>query len=169
MASYYGWRCGDGRLASLRRLLGAPHPIVRTAAAVYLSFDDGELALPVLRSMTTDHGFSGQWAAVALASRGESEFMGRALTVLAGTRTSTTRGVHRENLRARLVVLLSNSASASKVEPPPGWDVRNYYSPEGGVDTTPLYLEYVAWWGRVAGRIHLADPWLPKAFLQRVD
>lgn len=98
VASCFGWRCNSERVERLKRLLSAPHPIVRTAAAVYLSFEDSTSSLPRLREEALNEEFSGQWASVVLASRGESRFMERALSVFANAPAGAVSEKHRNNL-----------------------------------------------------------------------
>lgn len=167
-ACYFGWRCGSNRAARLTRLLSAPHPIVRTAAAIYLSFADSAMGLAALRDHARSSDFAGQWASVALASRGEKQFVERALAVFQVPAGATIFDNHRTNLQVRLAVLLSNSAADSGVEAPPGWRQSgdaDYLDVKDGL----RWLEYMSWWSRVRDRIRVHDPWLAESLKQQVD
>lgn len=168
LASYFGWKCTGNRAKHFRRLLAAPNPIVRTAAAVYLSFEDSTAGVAELRKLISEPGFPGAWAAVALASRGDKAAVLRALDCLQEEDGVAVDGRYASDLRHRLRVLLSNSAARNGVELPPVWKARQYQPDSGPVGDTN-WLEYQAWWSQVRDQIVICDPWYPLLAHLKVD
>jgi len=151
LGSYFGFRCGSERAEHLKALMGADHPIIRVAAAVYLALEDEEQGLPVLRGHLGQPDDSGAWAAVSLISHGERSAIPRALELLRPSEAPRTQGNFHEVLRGRLLVLLSNIAHESRVPPPPSprkllkaeWIAEDRESVE--TRARKLYQEYLQW------------------------
>jgi hypothetical protein len=162
LGCYFGWRCGADRAAHFRRLLRAKDPFVRVAAAVYLSFEDRREGEAALRRLTREAGPSGAWAAIELARRGVKDEMMRAIQIFAEHLDSTVGTLYIRNMRRQLLVLLSNSARASGVEPPPGREAEVAWSASSATD-------YALWWQRVNDRITLRDPWEEILERQKAD
>lgn len=168
MASYFGWRCGRDRERHLHNLLRAPHPIVRVAAAVYLSFSDSATGTQSLRGLANLPGFAGAWAAVVLSSRGDKSWVPRALEILRlpANQSGSTHSIN--DLQSRLVVLLSNSAVVSKVQRPPSWETHRWEI-DDKTTNEERWRRMTTWWNHVLGQIAMSDPWSPSFQEQRVD
>lgn len=166
LGSYFGWRCGKDRVENLKMLSKAKDPEIRVAGAVYLCFDDEAAGARALRKLTTLSGDAGVWAALTLARRGHKDAVPRALEVFRvrplspeeeASRTGMSEVPHR-NLQDRLLVLLSNSARASRVPQPP--------LPK---EDSRRFDALSAWWKSHADRITVHDPWLEILIPQKVD
>lgn len=168
LASYFGWKCSGNRAEYYRTLLGAPNPVVRTAAAVYLSFEDSLAGTAALHELTREPGFPGAWAAVALASRGDKSAAPRALDCLQDEDGPSVFDRHDSDLKRRLLALLSNSAKASGVPQPPEWQPLRC-EPDAGQMAGVKWLQFQSWWAQVRDKITLFDPWFPQLARQRVD
>lgn len=173
MGSYFALRCGRDREANLRKLLEAKDPFIRVAGAVYLVFENRELGIASLSELMKLPGDPGVWAALNLASRGNKEAVERAIEVL---RTSGQRGhmsgVPHENLQLRLLILLSNSATASKLEQPRPTQIEpKYDASEADYNryVESVYRYYSEWWRTNKDKITLSDPWLATLEKQKID
>ncbi|MCM3873537.1 MAG: hypothetical protein ND895_22870, partial [Pyrinomonadaceae bacterium] len=172
IGSYFASRCGKDRVVHLQTLFRAQDPFIRVAGSVYLTFENPQMGMARLEELMTLPGDPGVWAALNLARRGQKAAVPRALEVFA---TSGSRGhmsgVPHQNLQLRLMVLLSNSAAASKLPQPippvePGYDV--------DADTWKKHQEssyryYAEWWQANQSKIQLSDPWLKSLEQQKID
>lgn len=165
LSSYFGWRSGGDRSRWFERLLTARDPVVRVAGAVYLTYEDSLRGVRALRDLTSLAGFPGGWAAVVLASLGEKDVMPRALELFDLPRSNHEYS-HETALKARLLVLLSNSASASRLTQPPLSPSLLYdHDKKRGKAIKNLNK----WWSKAEETIRLSDPWRPTWAAQRVD
>lgn len=173
IGSYFAWQCGKDRDQNLRTLLSAQDPFIRVAGAVYLTFEDRDFGFSKLQELMELPGDPGVWAALNLASRGNKNAVERALEVFstAGARGHMSSVPH-ENLQLRLLILLSNSAAASKLEQPrpsvnePGYDASEEVY-KSYVENVRRY--YTGWWQANKDKITLSDPWRETLDKQKVD
>ena len=80
-ASYFGHICPENRVKHLTDLTDAKDPFVQAAAAIYLSFEQPDMATTIMQQKAQLEGTPGAWAALALVRRGDSEYMTKALTL----------------------------------------------------------------------------------------
>jgi hypothetical protein len=165
LAAYFGWRCNSDRARWFERLLGARDPVARVAGAVYLAYEDTLRGTRALREFTALPGFAGAWAAVVLASMGQREVVPRALELFEMPH-SEHESNHEAALKARFLVLLSNSAAASGLKQPPV-DPSLLYRPDKKHEKAVKKLR--RWWSQVDESIRLSDPWRPMWAAQRID
>jgi hypothetical protein len=158
---YFGWRCGPDRASHFRRLLEAKDPHVRVAAAVYLTFEDAASGEAALRQLSLLAGPPGGWAALALAGRGDETAVPRAIQLFAEPLDGTVGTIYIGNLKKRLLVLLSNSAHASGVKPPPSMESEDQYY--------PFADRFARWWQEVGPQVKLRDPWRAVLSDQKVE
>ncbi len=168
LGSWFGWKCGADRTKHLSTLAdSARDDYVRVAAAVYLCFEDEQAGIQRLRKLTKLQGDPGVWAALTLARRGHKDAMPRALQVFESSGRSNMEGVPHGNLQKRLLVLLSNSCSASGIAMP-DFDLNSKAKKDPLFDRNNL-TDAQQWWPKHQDRIKLTDPWLPLLAKQRVD
>jgi len=121
MGSFFAWRCTGDRPLYLRMLATrAKDPFVRVAGATYLCFEDEQEGLRARAGLMELPGDPGVWAALGLARRGNRSAMPRALEVFRPAPDPPIAHSMHRNLQARLLVLLSNSASKERGAPQPG-------------------------------------------------
>jgi len=154
LASYFCCRCGVDRKRFLPMLLTSPDPWVKTAAAVYLYFENREQSIRYLADMTKFNGDPGVWAAVTLARRGDKNAMRRALQVFTAPCQPEDEVVHRL-LQRRVLALLVNSCRYSGVALPT-FDQK-------------WRTKIIPWWRSHADKITLVDPWLPTLDSRKCD
>jgi len=165
LGSYFAYHCGRDRKSIHRRLLDALDPSVRVAGAVYLAMEDSVEGPQALRRLSSLEGFPGAWAATALASRGDKDAAERALDAF-DLPVSYEEGHYTTGLMARVLVLLSNSASVSRLPQPP-YDFA-LFSP-GAPHHRNAVKAIRKWWKRVRRDIRIWDPWLVRFDQQGVD
>ncbi len=164
--SYFAYRCGKDRRRHLTTLLGARDPYVRVAAAVYLCFESEAQGKQALARLTGLPGDAGAWAALTLSRRGDKSAMPRALQVLQEREPFGMAGVPHRNLQKRVMELISNSASMSRIA------LRNNWNPEYWTEETvafAIYAEVYGWWQANVDRITLHDPWLEVLAAKKID
>jgi hypothetical protein len=165
LGSYFAYNCTGDRKSIHRRLLDALDPSVKVAGAVYLAMEDSIEGQRALKRLSSLEGFPGAWAATALAGRGDKDAAERALDAF-DLPVSYEEGHYVTGLMARVLVLLSNSASLSRLSQPP-FDFA-LFSP-----STPRHRGAVKairkWWERVRRDIRIQDPWLVQFDQQGVD
>ena len=159
---YFGWRCRSDRAKHFRRLLDARDPCIRVAAAVYLALEDSIAGTAALQRLCSLSNPAGGWAALALASHGDKSAVNRALQLFAEPVGPTVGDIYINNLKKRLLVLLSNSARASGVPPPPRLET----ACDG---SSPFADPFARWWEEVEPRIRLHDPWGAMLAAQKVE
>jgi hypothetical protein len=165
IGSLFAYQCGKDRKKHLTALLGAKDPYIRVAGAVYLCFEDLDAGKAELKKLTALEGDPGVWAALTLASRGDKDAVPRALEVFELLpQERLAPGIdkpssHHENLRKRVLVLLSNSARAGGVPQPPRLSVRG----NGRLEAA------LAWWKEHGDKVVLTDPWLKILEKQKID
>jgi len=163
LGSRFGWRCGRDRAANLKKLLVARDPCLRTAASVYLSFEDEDAGREALRASLMLPGAPGGWAALTLARRGGKDAVPRAIQAMDQDEPSRLR----INVCQGLRVLLSNTAAASGRPQPPRLDLD---SPDDRPARITRFREACeAWWGEHGANTTLTDPWLPLCVERKID
>ena len=125
----------------------AKDPLVRVAGAVALLGLDKEKGEALVRTAAEGTGTAALWAQLTLARRGDKK-AAAALVSAVGT-AGDGRDWYRESFFLRLLVLLSNSAAASKLPQPPH-----------EAKPTEVSKSLQAWWAKHGERLELADPWL---------
>jgi hypothetical protein len=164
LGSYFAGRCGKDRKKHLASLEAAKDPFIRVAGAVYLCFEDTAKGTTALRRLTMIEGDPGAWAALTLARRGHKDAVPRVLEVFREpaqgqprTEASMAQVPHR-NLQKRVLVLLSNSATAAGAPQPvpPGQETSSFDS-------------VLDWWKGHGEKIVPSDPWLGILDKQKVD
>jgi hypothetical protein len=148
-------------------LTNAKDPYIRVAGAVYLCFEDEKEGTRALARFASLPGDPGAWAALNLARRGDKAAALRALDVFRTRSEITYTGQMHRDLQARLLVLLSNSASRSSVPQPGRWS-RDMFYPQDG-DQTPVFEHYLSWWRSHEAKLTLYDPWLPDLKRQKIE
>jgi hypothetical protein len=161
LGSQFVHLCGRDREMHLTALLKACDPWIKTAAAVYLCFENPALGKTSLKDMCSLEGGPGGWAALVLASRGDKSAVPRALELYKASQD-------RHDMEKRLRVLLSNSARHSGLQQPPLLG--------GSPDSETLeaahlrrFEEVKKWWDESLDKIILFDPWLEALDKQKVD
>ena len=169
LGSAFGHECNADRIALLSRLCSAKDEWIRTAAAVYLCFDDPKLGMGNLRSLMSVPGDPGAWAALVLASRGDKAAMPRALEVMATPKNPRIDSVNHRNLQKRLRVLLSNTAKVSGMAPPPAPSKEYAEGRELELVQLELHSSLLKWWKENQAKVALRDPWLATLEKDKVD
>jgi hypothetical protein len=162
LGSYFAWRCGKDRERHLQKLLGAKDEYIQVAGAVYLCFENEKLGIQELTKLAKGKGDPALWANLTLARRGHKEAVPRLLEAFPKDAKSEEemderKGMARfqfENMRLRILVLLSNAARAGNVPQPPRAGTRE---------------EMTRWWQENQGKIVLRNPWLELLAKQKID
>jgi hypothetical protein len=151
------------------RLLDAPEPFIRVAAAVYLSFENEALGESRLEGFCILPGNPGTWAALTLARRGNKAAMMRALEAMRAKdfENPFDRRLN-GNFALELAVLISNTAASNRV-PQPSPPMHPEYLEFERQRAGELYAYYLSWWLQYRDRIHLTDPWLNVLRKQKID
>jgi hypothetical protein len=159
LGSYFCHLCpAAGRQALLTRLTAATDPGIQVAAAVYLAFDDLPAATVKLREFSQLPGDPGAWAAITLARRGNQDALPRAMRIFDSPGKSDMQSAFHRNLQKQLLVLLSNSAAASRIRQPP--------APPKEDDAFPGLAD---WYRQNAGKLKLIDVWADELAQVRAD
>jgi hypothetical protein len=167
LGSQFAVLCTKQRAVHFRALLKAKDPWIRVAGAVYLSFEDAKEGLGELLHLSALDGDAGVWAALARARRGDASAVPRMLQVFATAAEGGMAGVGHSNLQKRVMVLLSNSAKASGIDPKwPEWPQTELLDEEALKD---LSVRCTQWWETNKAKVRLSDPWMPILAKQRVD
>ncbi len=161
IASYFCWRCPRERRKCFRSLLASESEDVRATAAVYLAIENEQEGIPILQGVAKYKGPAGSWAALALARRGDKQFLRRALDVFSVPQGES----YAHELQCRVRVLLSNVAVQSGLEQPPG--IRD--GPTWDKENQELGRRLADWWEEHKGRAVLKDPWLAQLLEQKID
>ncbi len=138
-------------------------PYVRTAGAVFLSFENEKAGLAALKKCATFKGDPGAWAALNLLRRGDKSAMPRALALFKDPVDSATmRGVPHRNLQHRLIAFIANSCAASSMPIPKalewnGWEANTHYK------------ELLKWWESNQELFTPHDPWFAELAAQKID
>lgn len=170
LGSVFGHFCASDRIKHLTTLLSAKDDWIKVSAAAYLCFDDAKQGKEALRKLLTLDGDSGAWAAIVLASRGEKAAIPRAVQVMAVPDDQSMNSMNHYNLQLRLRVLLSNVASASGINQPPGPSKEHYYNePERTIIHKQWHESLSKWWEVNRDKIELLDPWAKILDEQKVD
>lgn len=168
-ASRYAWRCGQEREQSLRLLLTAKEPIARVAGAVYLCFEDEPAGMKELAKLAKLDGDAGAWAALTLARRGQTDAVPRILEMFSPQqrgRGERETMMHMQ-LRAQVLVLLSNSARESGLPQPEVTGVVKLALVSDG--DAGNWQSLRQWWKQHAERVVLHDPWMAVLSKQKLD
>ncbi|MFN7563321.1 MAG: hypothetical protein ACK5TH_16175 [Prosthecobacter sp.] len=169
LGSVFGHLCASDRINHLKALLSAKDHWIKVSAAVYLCFDDAIQGKEALSKLLELEGDAGAWAAIVLASRGEKAAMPRALEVIAMPDDQSMYSMNHHNLQLRLRVLLSNVASASGIDQPPGPSKEYSDGPERMIIHQQWHKSLSDWWDANKDRINLSDPWSSTLDKQKVD
>jgi hypothetical protein len=172
LSSTFAVLCLSDRAKYFKALLAAKVPYVRVAAAVYLCYEDEEAGVAALKKLTALEGEPGTWAALTLARRGHADAVPRLLEVFREAdekrarpgdspdefRARAAERDEHDNLQARALELLSNSAKKSDVPQPPAWTRPN-----------ERFGRLAAWWKQHGDKVKPHDPWLELLAKQKVD
>lgn len=167
LGSLFAHYCGQDRALHLKTLLEAQDPFVRVAGAVYLCYEDEKAGMLALAGLKDLPGDPGVWAALNLCRRGDLGAVERMLEVFAKAGDPHSMAdVPHGNLQKRVQVLLSNSARASGLEPPPTTELDGE---QAGDRVAERGSDYLTWFRANRDKLKLTDPWLEQLRQQKVD
>ena len=151
VGSFVGVECRPDRAANLAALAEkAADPWIRAAAAVSLAYEDEARGLAALKKLQAQPGGPGAWAALALARRGDRQALAVAVRLLEQKPDDWQDPIC--TLHKRIAVLLSNSAKAAGLPPPPFPPGTDWEEPE-------RVKPALEWWKQHAGALQPVDPW----------